>query len=120
MDTAKNAYKLSQAIKKHGLTFAAARQEKNKFHEPTGNTLTVLEGCGLFHTDSGYLNISVKESGLVSGKNSPMLLILYTDKLKTGDELYIGENSYTISGIENPGGLGIALDLSLEVIKKNV
>lgn len=78
-----------------------------------------MEGRGLFHTDSGYLNISVKESGLVSGKNSPRLLILYTDKLKPGDELHIGGNSRTVSGIENPGGLGISLDLSLEVKVEN-
>lgn len=114
MDTTKNAYKVAQAIKKHGTHFTASRDRKDEFGCVTDQPQIILENRGLFHTDSGFLHLLVKESGLVSGKRAPMLLILYTDVLQKGDSLALGGKEYTVAATDDAGGLGILLDLSLE------
>ncbi len=104
---------ISRAIQLHGKKAELLRCKENTFRS-IGEPERI--GCmrGLYHTSHSYLQLPAQDSGKIPQRNQPMFLILFSDKLKLEDQLIIDTGRYKIVGIEDPGGLHVCLDLSLE------
>lgn len=107
-------YSLKRAIERQGQDAEIRREKLSDFNEPSGEPEPVCTVRGLFHTTSLYLALSHLEAGQVRTKNQPQFLILYREDIREKDLLYIGQKPYTVTGIDDPGGLHLCLDLSLE------
>lgn len=115
MGTKQDAYTLSQAIKRYGLGFDVTRPKLNEFKEPVGGTL-VGSFRGLFHTSTGFLDISLAEAGKIASRKYPQLLTLYTDKIQKEDIVDLEGRKYTVTGVDDIGGLHLCTDLSLREV----
>lgn len=112
MGMVQSAYTLSQAIKRHGKDFEVFRNTYNDFREPVGKE-PVGSFRGLFHTSSGYLDITVTEAAKVSTRKQPMILLLYTDKIHKEDLVDLEGRRYIVTGVNDTGNLHLCTDLSL-------
>lgn len=116
LDLIKTAHRLSRAIERNGTGFVVTRQKKNGFGDLAEEPEVILRGRGLYHTESVFLDLTPVEGGKTRTRRKPRLLILPQDGIQRGDALLIGKEPYTVTGLEDLGGLGIACDLSLEAI----
>lgn len=85
----------------------------NDFGEHTGAVEEVHTCKGLFHESSGFLKIKLADAGKVQTEKTPMVLILYTDKIRIGDKLEINGVSYSVQGMVNIRNSNVLLDVSL-------
>lgn len=107
-------YALKRAIEQYGQNAEIKRDRKNLYGEPSEIPETICDFRGLFHTTNLFLALSHLEAGQKTSQNQPQFFILYRDDIKNKDLLYLGEKSYTITGINDLGNLHICIDLSLE------
>lgn len=104
-------------LKRYGKQFCFYRQGKNEYGEPTGNKeeISVL---GVFHEGAIYVSQNTNDGTKSRSKPQPQILILSDDncKIKNGDNLQYGNNLYEVTELQDFNKLGIAFDISLEVI----
>lgn len=115
MGMMQNAYTLSQAIKQYGRDFNVMRSTLNEFKEPVGGT-PVGSFRGLFHTSAGFLDITLSEAGKIASRKYPQLLTLHTDKIQKEDIVTLEGRKYTVTGVDDIGGLHLCTDLSLREV----
>lgn len=108
--------KINRLIKTYGETLIFERDELNDLKEPTGEKEQIPVN-GLFHQEVGHVTVLAQDSASLQTKPSPYVLALYEDgsKVKQGDMVSIGDNTYTVAGVTDFGNWGIAVDISLEV-----
>lgn len=104
---------LAQALKYHGKNGVITRYGQNAFGEP-GEEREICRCRGLYHASSGFLDITLAESGQISTRKKPMCLVLYNAEVKKNDRLQLGGKKYRVTGIGDPGEWHLCLDLSLE------
>ena len=105
---------IPQAITHHGVDFTVKRDVEDIFKESIWEQ-EIGAFRGLFHTSSSFLTINYQDKGQVFTEKKPKLLILYTDRLRVNDKIYTKDGrSYSVTGIDDLGGLHLCLDLSLK------
>ncbi len=110
-------YQLRRAIERMGCSVTITRARKNEFKEPVEESESVLNEKGLFHTSAGFLEISYTTSGQTFTRKHPKVLMLYSNTVEKHDIVQIDTvGKFEVTGIENPGGLNLCIDLSLEEV----
>lgn len=109
------AYNLNRAIERNGKVAEILRAGENEFHEPTAPA-TVCKLRGLYHTSNKFVDIKTGEAARIETRRYPKLLILYTEIIKPDDTVKCSGKVYTVTGVEDVGGLHICTDLSLKEI----
>lgn len=118
--------KIKRQIEWNGQNFIFKRFVENEYHELQDNVGQTFEIRGVFHEGGGYggmLNFELyeREGSRELSKMKPMILCLYNDvskELKLDDRVKIGDEEYYIIGKNDIKNMGIAYDLSLEVIQQ--
>lgn len=106
---------ISRSILLHGKNARLLRCAEDVFRS-TGEPEPVKRLRGLYHTSNNYLQLPTQEGGKIPQRNQPMFLVPFTDQIRLEDQLVIDTGQYKIVGMEDPGGLHICLDLSLEEV----
>ena len=106
-------HRIQRQIDRNGHECRFTRGAVNDFGEHTGAVEEVHNCKGLFHESSGFLKIKLADSGKVQTEKTPMVLLLYTDKIRIGDKVEINGISYTVQGMVNIRNSNVLLDVSL-------
>lgn len=107
-----DAYTLTQAIRRAGVDVEVTRPAKNEFGEPAGETL-VGTLRGLWHTSSGFLDVTLQDGAKLYDRKYPMLLVAYTDAVQPEDIITRAGHRYNVTGVDDVGGLRLCVDISL-------
>ncbi|MCI1952586.1 MAG: hypothetical protein LKJ50_05485 [Clostridiales bacterium] len=118
MGLIQQAYTLSQAIERHGKSAELWRPGKGQYGSP-GVPEKVTDLQGLFHTSSGYLDITMQDSGKLTNHKQPMFLIMHSEYPKKSDTLKISGHTFTVNTVDDVGMLGICMDLSLTEVDES-
>ena len=106
----------------HGQEFTFHRPELNQYNEPTSNeTLITLQG--LFHQTRGYITRNITDGTISRSQPQPMVLALVnpeSQSLRINDYMLYCNNKYLVTGINDINNLGIALEISLELIDNGI
>ena len=113
MEQINQIYTLKRAIQIHGKDAKVLRLGKGPYGSP-GELQTVCSVRGLYHTSHNYLLINTQEGGKIPERNSPMLLLLYTEEIQMEDIVEMDGKTYKVTGMDDPGGLHLCIDLSLK------
>ena len=113
--------KVKRNILMHGCEFTFIRPVKDDFGEDTGTTENVTTINGLFHQSRGYISQStgMSEGVVIRSKPQPMILVLcdeYSDLIVANDTVSYNQTNYRVTGKNDANNLGIAYDISLEMI----
>lgn len=114
--------KVKRNILMHGCEFTFTRDEKDDFEEDTGEMVDVVTLSGLFHQQRGYISqttATMNDSKVIRKKPQPMILALcdeYSDLVLADDIVTYNQVEYRVTGKNNINNLGIAYDISLELI----
>lgn len=106
---------LKRAIQSHGKDAKLLRKAEGPYGSP-GEPTPVCTLRGLYHTSSNYLLIPAQDGGKIPERNEPMLLVLHTKEARLNDLVELDDKAYKITGIADPGGLHLCIDLSLEEV----
>lgn len=106
----------------HGQEFIFHRPALSTFNEPTTNeTLITLQG--LFHQTRGYITRNTTDGTVSRSQPQPMVLTLVnpdTQSLQINDYVLYCNQKYRVTGINDINNLGMALEISLELIDNGV
>ncbi len=115
MNPALNAHTLSRAINQHGRD-AVLLRAKADHYGTVAEPEKVANLRGLYHADHSYLVIETQEAGKVPQRVKPMFMIPYTDAVRLEDLIELDGHTYKVTGVDDPGGLHLCTDLSLEEV----
>lgn len=110
--------KVKRLLKSSGMTYTFTSVLTDEYNQPTtagGENISIV---GVYHEKNSFIKVATSESASVQRKKSPMILTLFDEsvkKLKQGDVLLLGENSYRVSGILDVQNYGVVADISLEM-----
>lgn len=112
------AHKIHRMVETIGLEYTFRRPVLDNHKEPTGETTTVVTLKGIMHSTAGYVSKTTSEATTIQSKYSPQILTDSQEakKLNINDELTIGEKHYKVSGVTDINSLGLAFDISIEVV----
>lgn len=120
INTQFEAYKIKRELKRSGIDYEFKRSGLNDFGEPDNKLVTVGIIKGLYHEQSGNIQITTGDTTQVRTKKIPMILCLYDDAaslvLQVGDLLEINGRQFKVTGITNIQEWNIISDISLEVV----
>lgn len=110
--------KVKREIKTHGRRYEVKRTILNNYGEDTDEQQSITEVQGLFHTQKGYITISVSDGSKTHSKGQPKLMVAYDDSvlIKSGDTIQINENTYKIIEKNNIQEFNIVCDISMELM----
>lgn len=110
--------KLKRIIDLQGVEYTFYRDNKDELGEPTGESADVATIKGLWHESQGYVSLVSGDASTVRSKPQAQILTLYEMKgdISQGDYLMIDGTRYNVTGVHDPTLLGIAADISLEVV----
>lgn len=102
----------------HGQEFVFHRPELSQFKEPTSNE-TPITIQGLFHQTRGYITRNTTDGTVSRSQPQPMVLTLVdttSQTIQINDYMLYCNKKYLVTGINDINNLGIALEISLELI----
>lgn len=102
----------------HGKEFTFHRPELNTFNEPTSNEMLITIQ-GLFHQTRGYITRNTTDGTVSRSQPQPMVLTLVnpeTQSLQINDYMIYCDQKYRVTGVNDINNLGMALEISLELI----
>ena len=110
--------KVKREIKTHGRSYEVKRTILNNYGEDTDEQQSITEVQGLFHTQKGYITVSVSDGSKTHSKGQPKLMVAYDDSvlIKNGDTIQINENTYKIIEKNNIQEFNIVCDISMELV----
>ena len=110
--------KLKRIIDLQGVEYTFHRDNKDELEAPTGESTDVATIKGLWHEPQGYISLTSGDASTVRSKPQAQILTLYEMKgdISQGDYLMIEGTRYNVTGVHDPTNLGIAADISLEVV----
>ena len=126
LNTKFEAYKVRRELKRSGIDFEFKRYKKNEFGEPINKEEPEVVGTikGLFHTQSGSIQISMGDTTQTRTKGIPMILCLFEDasslSLCVDDIVEFNKKTHKVVGNTNIQEWNIISDLSLEVVDDGV
>lgn len=109
---------ITRAINTHGQEFSFKHHYKNTFGEPDAE-FTTITVKGLFHQTRGYIQKTTSDGSITRSKPQPQILSLVNEDssaLILDDILEYKDHTYRVTGVNDINNLGIALDISLEMI----
>lgn len=111
--------KIARQIALNGQKFSFVRNEVDDYHQQLDDVKEVATISGIFHEATSYVKETNSDSGRMVSKPQPMILTLCDDNsrsLQKDDKVTIGTNVYYVVDKHDIKGLGVAYDISLEVI----
>lgn len=112
-------HRLLQSIVWQGATYTFFRRAPNEYGEKTGELEKEATVNALFHNgSSNHVNLKTNDAGMTVEKNTPYLLMAWSnaEKLQLEDIVEINGSTYKVSGKENLSQMNIAGEVSLEVM----
>lgn len=111
--------KIARQITLNGQQFSFKRRTIDKYHQQSAEEEEVTTVAGLYHETVSYVRENSSDSGRMVSKPQPMILLLCDDeskKIRHNDTVYIGECTYHVVSVKDVKNLGVAYDISLEVV----
>lgn len=108
--------KVRRAINTHGENFVFTHFGKTDYGEPDPETTQQITIKGLFHQTRGYITKNISDGTLSRSKPQPQILTLSITSITIDDVVEYTGKDYRVIGVDNIGNLGIAFDISLELI----
>lgn len=111
-------HKVKRMIDTLGVMYQFNRDRLNKYKEPTGEQELIAELKGVLHSTASYVTKTATDGSTITAKQSPQILtndpkakLLHID-----DKVIIDNCTYKVTGVLDINTLGLAFDISLEVI----
>lgn len=102
----------------HGMDFTFVHKALNEFNEPTGDQ-TEITVHGLFHQTRGFITKNTSDGTVSRTRPQPQVLTLVDDTSKSiqkDDIMLYCNHTYSVVGINDINNLGVALEISLEMV----
>lgn len=111
-------HKVKRMIDTLGVMYQFNRDRLNKYKESTGEQELVAKLKGVLHSTASYITKTAADGSTITAKQSPQILtndpkakLLHID-----DKVIIDNCTYKVTGVLDINMLGLAFDISLEVI----
>lgn len=111
-------HKVKRMIDTLGVMYQFNRDKLNKYKESTGEQELIAELKGVLHSTASYVTKTATDGSTITAKQSPQILtndpkakLLHID-----DKIIIDNCTYKVTGVLDINMLGLAFDISLEVI----
>ena len=111
-------HKVKRMIDTLGVMYQFNRDKLNKYKESTGEQELIAELKGVLHSTASYVTKTATDGSTITAKQSPQILtndpkakLLHID-----DKVVIDNCTYKVTGVLDINMLGLAFDISLEVI----
>lgn len=111
-------HKVKRMIDTLGVMYQFNRDKINKYKESTGEQDLIAELKGVLHSTASYVTKTATDGSTITAKQSPQILtndpkakLLHID-----DKVIIDNCTYKVTGVLDINMLGLAFDISLEVI----
>lgn len=119
MDLNFEKHKLTQFIRTQGRTYTFTGSGKNQFEEPTETSKTV-EVPGVYHETQGYVTGSATDGANLKTKPDALIMCLVKDStgLERDMKVTIQGKDYRVVDLRDVNNLGVACDISLELVLK--
>lgn len=110
--------KLKRLIDVQGRSYTFYRDGKNELGEPNNSVQMVTTLTGIWHESQGYVNVTSGDASTVKSKPQSQILTLwdYIGDISQGDYIRVGKSRYNVTEVHDPTNLGVAADISLEVV----
>lgn len=111
--------KIARQIAMNGQEFRFTRNKVDDYRQQLDDMEEVATISGIFHEATSYVKGTNSDGGRMVSKPQPMILTLCDDNsrlLQRDDKVTIGSNVYYVVEKHDIKGLGVAYDISLEVI----
>lgn len=111
-------HKVEREIKTHGMEYEFKRKVLDKYKEDTGESKTIKNVIGLFHTTKGYISVNTTDDSKIQTKGQPKMMIVFDDskEIKKGDFVLINNKTYVVLEKNNVQEMNIVIDISLELV----
>ena len=115
-DTLFLAQKLDRQLNMRGSDFVFSQAGEDKYHRATGSVEVPIKG--IYHETVTYQSKNTATGSTTHTKSSPMILCRWSEgsQLKAGATLEWSTGKYRVTGVEDIQQLGVACQVSLEVI----
>ena len=111
-------HKVKRMIDTLGVMYQFYRDKLIKYKESTGELELIAELKGVLHSTASYVTKTATDGSTITAKQSPQILtndpkakLLHID-----DKVIIDNCTYKVTGVLDINMLGLAFDISLEVI----
>lgn len=111
-------HKVKRMIDTLGVMYQFNRDRLNKYKESTGEQELVAELKGVMHSTASYVTKTATDGSTITAKQSPQIFtndpkakLLHID-----DKVIIDNCTYKVTGVLDINMLGLAFDISLEVV----
>lgn len=111
-------HKVKRMIDTLGVMYQFNRDRLNKYKESTGEQELIAELKGAIHSTASYVTKTATDGSTITAKQSPQILtndpkakLLHID-----DKVIIDNCTYKVTGVLDINMLGLAFDISLEVV----
>lgn len=111
-------HKVKRMIDTLGVMYQFNRDVLNKYKESTGEQELIAELKGVLHSTASYVTKTATDGSTITAKQSPQILtndpkakLLHID-----DKVIIDNCTYKVTGVLDINMLGLAFDISLEVV----
>ena len=111
-------HKVKRMIDTLGVKYQFNRDVLNKYKESTGEQELIAELKGVLHSTASYVTKTATDGSTITAKQSPQILtndpkakLLHID-----DKVIIDNCTYKVTGVLDINMLGLAFDISLEVV----
>lgn len=110
-------HKLLRFIKSQGRSYTFRGSGKNQFGEPMGEDKTV-EISGIYHESQGYVTNTATDGSNIKSKPNSLIMCLKEDSslLEFGMLVTIQDKKYRVVDLRDVNNLGVACDISLELV----
>lgn len=111
-------HKVKRMIDTLGVMYQFNRDRLNKYKEPTGEQELIAELKGVLHSTASYVTKTATDGSTITAKQSPQILTNdpKAKLLRIDDKVIIDNCTYKVTGVLDINMLGLAFDISLEVI----
>lgn len=112
------AHKIKRMIDTLGIEYTFKREQLDRYNEPTGEETDVTVLKGIMHSSANYVSKSASDATIIQSKQSPQILTNNPNakSLNINDKVTINNKLYKVSGVTDINCLGLAFDISLEVV----
>lgn len=105
-------------VQANGKEYTFLRNQVDEYGEPIGALSNVATIKGIWHESQSYVSLKKEEASTVRSKPSPQILVMAEDAkpIQQDDFIEVDGQRYLVTGKHDPTNLGIAVDISLEVV----
>ena len=111
-------HKVKRMIDTLGVMYQFKRDKLDQYKEPTDGQEEVTKLKGVLHSTASYITKTATDGSTITAKQSPQILtndpkakLLHID-----DQVIIDDCTYKVTNVLDINMLGLAFDISLEVV----